>query len=295
MKIHLQHLVLLTVVLHLGCTNSLPAPSLPLPVSDTKTAPETPVELTRGASSWKITPTGQAQTFSSLLTTVVTQLDVPMPRRDSLKTQTSYSINTTRNADSLVFSGSITSFAVRGVRTEISDPQVVFPILFNGKISNHNISIQASGGLSENSGPCDNATQASMRTVHRNLFLLPLEIIDQQTWTDSTSSTVCSGTIPLTITSIRTFRVLGESESDGTPALALEQNERTSSRGEGSQGQHRILIESQGTTNGRLYVDRTSGQFLAANLVTKTSVSIQSSGRVEHFSQLSTEVTQRIQ
>ncbi|MGH7250066.1 MAG: hypothetical protein ACREGC_03760, partial [Minisyncoccia bacterium] len=95
-------------------------------------------------------------------------------------------------------------------------------------------------------------------------------------------------------TVIRTLNVVGESELEGRPVLVIDENERTFSKGEGSQGQHQINIETQGSTKGRLYFDRDSGQMLSLNSSNKTSISIKSSARFQHFSENSTEITQRV-
>jgi hypothetical protein len=104
---------------------------------------------------------------------------------------------------------------------------------------------------------------------------------------------VCSGTLPLTVISLRKFRVTEESQLDGNPALVLEQNEKTFSQGEGSQGQHRIFVEGHGSTTGQLYIDRASGELLQANLTSSDTLSIRSSGRVQQFLQSSTGITTR--
>ena len=294
---HVEKLALLTAFLYLGCASSSPGAgtSLPLPAPVPETAPQASTTPIRTGSSWKITPTSQPQAYSTLLTTLVTETGGPGPRRqDSLTTRANYSISTTRTADSLSFTGSITSFSVQGSASEMSEAQPMFPIFFTGTLRNHGITTQRSDASVTGSNLCSDIDQASLRIVQHNLIPVPFELTDQQIWTDSTSSIICSGTLPLTLTSVRTFQIMGESEFEGSPALVIEQNERTFSRGEGSQGQHRIFMETQGLTNGRLYIDRSSGLLLAANLTNKLSLAIQSSGRTQHFTQISTETTQRI-
>lgn len=296
MTLRLEKLSFLTAFLYMGCTSSSrgAGTSIPAPVQLPETAAETQaIPITTGAS-WKIIPTSQPQAYSTLLTTVVVEQDGSTPRRDSLTTRANYSISTTKNADSLSFSGSITSFNVQGSASEGTEAHVPVPIPFTGTLHKHNINTQRSGSQPTSTNLCSEANQASLRIVQRSLFQLPLELTDQQVWKDSTSSIVCSGMLPLTLTSVRTFRMMGESEFEGSPALVIEQTEKTFSKGEGSQGQHRIFIETQGLTNGHLYVDRSSGVLLAADLRNKLSLAIQSSGRVQHFTQNSTEITRRI-
>jgi len=285
--------VVLGSLLLTGCvtTSSAPSPSIP---SGEETASPAQVRRTGEATSWKITPTDQPQTYTSHLTTVITQTDIPASRRDSLVTQTSYSITTTRSADTAVFSGSIESFVVQGDTVDSASVRLSTPVAFTGAFGNHQITAKlSSDNRVEEPGSCETLAQTPLKIIQRNLFLLPLQLTAGQTWTDSTSSHVCNGTLQTINTVIRTLRVAGESELNGNFVLALDENERTFSKGEGSQGQHQILIETQGSTTGRLYVDRNSGQLLTAQTTNRTSVSIASSGRIQHFIQNSTELIQK--
>lgn len=292
MNCHQKSFVLLATFCSVGCASSSGTATLPSPATAPDGTPETPQALPHRLTSWRITPTSQSQAYSSVLTTVITEAGAPAARRDSLTTQVSYSIGATAIADNVSFSGIVTSFSTSGSSPEASELPLTLPFSFSGQWNNHEITFQrlnSAAGVNS----CADLSQTPLSVVQRNLILLPLELVDQQTWTDSTSLSVCSGILPLNLTTIRSFHVAGESEINGVPVLMIDQNERTFSKGEGSQGQHRIIVESQGTSTGRFYLDRQSGQLLTANLTSKASVSIQSSGRIQHFQQNSTTVTQR--
>ena len=281
---------MLTAFLYAGCVSSSPVPSsLPSPAPVPEGKPALPEETTHNPVFWRITPTSQTKSYSSLLTTLVTATD-SSTRRDSITARTFYSISTTRTADSLFFSGSITQFVLNGTAIESPQFQPVFPILYTGKLSKHIIQVQ--GPEDQSSDLCNNSHEMPLRAIQRNVFLVPLELSNQETWTDSTSTIVCSGSLPVTLTSLRTFHIIGESEFEGFRVLVVEQNEKTFSKGEGSEGQHRIFVNGNGSTTGRLYIDSNSGQLLSSNLKNQTSLAIQSSGRIQHFLQNSTEVTQ---
>jgi hypothetical protein len=284
--------LLLNVFLFTGCTTGSLGASLP-PLPNPETVSSAEIRHIGRVASWKITPTVQSRSYSSLLTTVITQTDAPTSRRDSLAIQTLYSISITRSSDAIIFSGSIEAFTVHGNSTASEVTDFVTPTTFTGKLNDHTISSRIfNADRLQNNGDCENAAQTSLKIIQRNIFALPLEITAGQAWTDSTSSTLCSGALRITSTVVRTLTVIEESELEGIPVLVLDDSERTFSKGEGSQEQHRIVVESRGLTNGHLYVNLSSGQLLTANTTNKTSVSIESSGRVQHFMQNSTEVTQ---
>lgn len=294
----MKYLSKLTVVLTgfflSGCVTASPGPSLP-PSPDTTPASPIEIERTNKATFWKITPDEQPQKYSSDITTIISQTDLSMGRRDSLVAQALYSISMTRTFDSLSFKGAITSFILEG-NSDSQASNFVTPVGFTGRLSSHTLSARISkSNPTQEESECDNIAQTTLNVVQRNIFILPLELKAGQTWTDSTSTFACSGDLPTAGFIIRTLRVVGESEHEGIPVLVLEKNEKTFSKGEGSQGQHRIFIETQGLANGRLIIHRDSGLLLAANTTNKTAISIQSSGRIQHFLQTSTEITQRIQ
>lgn len=278
-----------------ACTTSAPVSSLPPPVPAPETTAQTPENTPLTASFWKIVPSSQPQRYSSELSTVISEINGSTARRDSLTTRATYSLSTSRSADSVSFSGSIDSYSLQGSGSQTTQLRFDFPILFTGRIAEHNISSQRANTANTGSSLCGDSSRIPLRIAERALFVSPLELNNHQSWTDSTSSVVCSGTLPLTVFSIRKFRVVGESQLNGISALVIDQNEKTFSQGEGSQEQHRIFVEGHGSTTGHLYIDRASGGLLQAKLASSDTLFIRSSGRVQQFLQSSTAVTTRSQ
>jgi hypothetical protein len=96
------------------------------------------------------------------------------------------------------------------------------------------------------------------------------------------------------VISLQAFHVAGQSQLNNTPALIVDTKERTFSKGEGSQGQHHIVIEGRGSTTGRLYIDQISGILLQKNFTATDTLTVHSSGRTQRFLQVSTGITQKI-
>jgi hypothetical protein len=286
--------VLLPVFCLIACTTPSSVPSLPGPTPSVEPIPASGPGYSTEAMSWRITPTSQSQTYSSLLTTTIEQQEVSTTRRDSLKTLARYSISTARVPDTLLITGSVTEFSVTSNVPEADKIDISSPVSFTGKLTSHDLLIQTSGNNQlQDFTNCENPASTSLKVLQRNVFVLPLELRTAQTWTDSISSVTCAGTLPVISTVIRAFTVAGLTEIEGSRAILINQNERTFSEGEGSQGQHRISIQGEGSTSGRVYIDPDSGVLLASSFTNKTTLSIQSSGRVQHFVQNSTETTQR--
>ncbi len=283
--------VLFSAIFLSACASLSSPSSLP-----SRRAPEPEQQVSRtdpsAVVSWSFTPGSQPRTYSSTGTTVISQTDASVPRQDSVTSQVLYSIGIMQGSDDLFFSGFISSFEISGSFVE-PDRQFELPITFSGHIKDHVLSTRVSDRATSESGShCNDFSLVPLSTIQHNIILMPLEVSTAETWSDSTSSVVCNGTLPMTITMIRTFHVIGEGNYVGIPALIIDKKERTFSKGEGSQGQHRIFIETHGTTTSQLYVDRKSGELLSAKSINQTSLSIQSSGRNQHFSESSTEITQ---
>lgn len=128
---------------------------------------------------------------------------------------------------------------------------------------------------------CQNLALNRMTAVQRNLVRLPVSISQGQTWTDSATVATCSGSIPVELTTVRAYRVLGEAGG----VVTLERSDRMVATGQGAQGQHRITLEAQGTGISRLNVDRLTGELSDASGEFRSEVTVGSSGRLQRFRQ----------
>jgi hypothetical protein len=96
---------------------------------------------------------------------------------------------------------------------------------------------------------------------------------------------LCSGGIPVTAISNRTYQVLGEGVIGSTPVILLERHDRSSSTGEGSSGQHRVSIQADAVGSGQVAIDRVTGILVDDLSTYSTSITIRSSGRIQKFTQ----------
>ena len=124
--------------------------------------------------------------------------------------------------------------------------------------------------------------------------LIPLELQRGQSWTDSTSTALCSGSIPVTLTALRHYQVIGEINNGAHIGLLLERLDKTSLAGEGAEGQHRVQLKSEGTGRTELLIDPITGALLEVTGTNTSLVTITTSGRSQKFTQTSKEeVTRR--
>lgn len=275
-----------------GCTSATVNSPSPLP-SPQATEPATPVihNENRGRT-WRITPNTEIETYRSTLKTTITERSKPGNQQNGFSTTVDYSLSLVRSSNSVRVSGSISGFQIKSDQVTESLPAgfFVLPIGFDGNISDHNISLHSSGRSQSTAlAQCSDSSQTVLSTVNRDLIVVPQEMTIDQSWQDSTSSSLCSGSLPVLVAVIRNYRITGETVVTGIPAFKLERTEKLLISGEGSQGQHQITIDGTGTGTGQVYIDRTSGLLLTLNAINQTELSIKSSGRIQNFTQISEE------
>ncbi len=285
-------LVVLTAASLNGCAVSSSPPSLPSPVQTPEEEPAMPVIGSRSPTSWRITPTSHPTAYSVVRTTTTSQAENPRSQGDSVTLRVDYSVAITRTSDSIFFAGSVINFDILRSNGDPEPMQIQLPFSFAGKVGNNVISTDITNGIRSDTMPCENISLTALGTIQHNIFLPPLQLNSGQAWGDSTSTNLCAGTLPINLSVVRTSKVIGEGDFDGVPSLIIDQNERTFSKGEGSQGQHRIVVEGFGITSGRIYLDRISGKLLSSRMTNQTTLSVRSSGRNQQFVENSTETTQ---
>lgn len=280
-----KYSVVVLLVLSSACAR---ASSAPEPVPEAAPGVISPPAPTAGAGrSWKIVPALQPRRYKSTAN-ISLELNTPSGMiRDTLTQRTQFTLLTRSGSGSTTFLGSIESMSTTaGNRTGPIDLPPSLPLSFTGHIANSTTVLDALNGQTQKASPdCTNPAVSALKVIHRNVTVLPADLFQEMTWTDSTSTTVCNGMIPLSSTTIRTYHVVGEMEINNQPAILLERTERTFSTGEGSENQHRILIKTQGAGSGRVYVDRVTGALLASEGEQRAEITI-TAGRAQRFVQI---------
>ncbi|HZK79159.1 MAG TPA: hypothetical protein VFC35_09630 [Gemmatimonadaceae bacterium] len=276
-----------------GCaiSSSAPVAPTPSPISSPRETSNPSAAPEARAKTWRIIPTSASQTYTSVLASSIHQSDGSDARDDSLIVTSTYSISIQRSADTISITGSINDFRidVHGRLLSVDSIQPKLPLSFTGKITTTRIRLQTTDKV-QSQTLCDDISQTPLGIVQRNVFTIPIEVTNEQSWRDSTTSAICNGSLPISVTTLRSYQLIGTAQLDGVSVLVIDQKERALSSGEGSQGQHRIFIQTLGNTTRRLYADKTSGLLIASKAESKVELSIQSSGRVQHFIQTSTEI-----
>lgn len=170
-----------------------------------------------------------------------------------------------------------------GARPDRNTSGLVFPLVFTGSHLDGK-PVFDSASLSALTG-CTNPAHTTFFTVTRNLIVMPMELTQGATWSDSTVLSGCSGSIPVQLTVTRAYTISGQAEHNGRAVLVIDQIGRVTSAGEGAEGQHRVFLQSRGTESGRLYLEPVSGFLLEAETEQTSTVTVTTSGRSQIFVQ----------
>ena len=271
----------LCLLVFAGCTTGSSSPA-PRPEPERPASqPRTPAVDSR-SSSWTFSPDPTPQSYAAVESTTV----ILGARRDSSVTQTVFTIRIRPGGERPTIIGTIDRIAGRD-----SMPNDVLPVSFAGNLQAGSLIVDSIGGRRiPTILPCDSPAVSQLSVIRRALFTPPLTLAQNQSWTDSSTVPACSGTIPVQITSVRTYRVIGESDGE----LLVERRDRTFSSGEGAQGQHRMTIQARGTGSSQLRLDRRTGEVVSAAGVSQTEIDVGSSGRSQRFVQtVQSRVTRR--
>lgn len=277
----------------LGCAPT--AGNFPPPTPAPETTPEPIVVpgIPRNDRNmvWKIAPTPQTNSYRAVLKATVEEKSQHDNRMDSFTTTTDFSLKLTRSSNRLEISGVI--FAIENNANQTSQffrKSLPHPMSFDGNVSDHIVSVRITRpDQSSSTTPCSDSSESALSIISRDLIIVPQEITVGKDWQDSTTNLVCSGSLPVLVSVIRKFKIIGETTVDGIAALKLERTEKSVTSGEGSQGQHQISLKGTGMGTGQIYIDASTGLLLGLTATSRSELLITSSGRSQNFTQTTEE------
>jgi hypothetical protein len=276
-------LLLITTAFFFGCSASPRAAGSPEPVPASNPLP---TAVPPGSSTWTITPTVQEQRYHSTASTLLELVDSTTTARDSVKSTVDFTLSVSRDRETLSYSTTIESMSVLGSqRTGTLSVTTHLPFSFAGRLQHGKLTISPQGSQPGAYTDCSNEALSTTATVQRAVVPVPLFLQNDMTWTDSTTASICSGSIPVQSTTSRRYKVIGPTNA----GILIERRDKTFATGEGTQGQHRVRLQSGGTGMAQLVLDSRTGALIesAGNYI--TSVVITASGRDQKFTQTTRE------
>jgi hypothetical protein len=139
------------------------------------------------------------------------------------------------------------------------------------------------GGDSTISPTC-NPVQSNLEADVRNVLIsFPRTLAPGLTWRDSILSIGCYGTIPLRVTVIRRFSVVGKTSFNGQAAVGVQRLDSITAQGAGRQQQHQLVIEARGSGAATYTLSPGAGRLLHLATNQDLEFTIRASGRTNRF------------
>lgn len=288
--ISIRHGLLALSVLASACRTSAPGgapgpdPGGPSPASIDRPSAD--------VSIWNISPVNQEHSYTSV-TSAVLESTGPLPlSRDTVTSTVNFSLSLSRDTSPPAYSARIESISIRGgsrTRDPASVSDSLLPFAFTGRVDSTRITIDPLKSQADLVSGCTSEVTAVIPIIQRSLVFVPLQLHKGLTWTDSLVTTVCSGPLQTALSSIRTYLVKGQTALHGRPVILLEQQNRTSFTGEGTQQQHRVRVHGNGSGTAQIAVDAETGILIETAADHVTTLTVTSSGRDQTFTQTSRE------
>jgi len=162
-----------------------------------------------------------------------------------------------------------------------------FPIVFTGSLTGNDLQITATSQNPQ----CISKIGLILGEVRPVISTIPVDLKAGATWADSIDTTACAGEkIPTTVHNSRKYSIQGTTEIRGRQTLAIIRSERIQLSGDGSQDQHQIHLQGEGTATTQLNIDAETGLLITAESNQQLHVAITASGRVQSFVQTTHQV-----
>ena len=263
-----------------------PSPDVSLPSSPA---------ISPSARAWTVVPDGEPHTYTSRATTTLELRTDTGAVRDSFTVITEFGARVEQSEAASRIAGSINRLDRQShIRALDAEAVAGLPLQFTGRILSGGLVLDSVAGRAIGIvADCENPGLNQMAVVQRNLPVVPLVLRTGMSWTDSSTVATCTGSVPVRLTTVRSYTVLGEGRNSGTPVIALDRTEKITAIGEGAQGQHRIGVQAAGTGSARIFIQPGTGLLELNEGEYRTEVLVRSSGRLQRFVQAVRERTTR--
>lgn len=278
-----------------ACSGTLPVPSSrDRPQPAPRVRDEVSHERVAAISGVALIPDSGVRHYLTTSTTVLRLESDTEPSQAVITTALGFSVAYSRASSSRTrITGTLTQMIVT---TEGSSPAPdqppLLPLKFTGYLEHGGFHLDSLAGSPPSTVPdCQAAGLSGIAGIQRNFVVPPLLLSTGTTWTDSSTVPVCSGSVQLALTAVRTYTVAGQTMRGLQPVIVVDRKDRTRTAGQGAQGQHGISILSEGSGSARIYLDRTTGLLRESEGAQAVDLVIGSSGRSQRFRQVAEERT----
>jgi hypothetical protein len=241
-------------------------------------------------TSWVLQPDSELHRYSSTTSSTVESAEPGSPIRDSTTLLIDFSLTLSRRHHGAAYSAVLERLSIYGGnRISPEAGEYHLPFSFTGRVESGQLVLDPINGQVSSAPDCSTQISSAFPAISRAILVLPLQLQKDLTWTDSASTSICSGSLPVILTTVRSYRVIGETETGTKPVVLLVRQDKTFSNGEGTNGQHRIQLRTEGSGQTQLLVATRTGSLIEATGTNTTTLTVTTSGRTQKFVQISRE------
>lgn len=201
-----------------------------------------------------------------LLTTeamLTVRTDSTPPLSSQVRTRALYALIADTTGGTLRTQGSLDSLVIdRGPRVPAAAELPTLPLLWD------------SNAVPPTERECS-VSEELIHTGREILLELPTNLPDGHHWRDSSTTQLCRAGIPVTISTVHEYRVVGPDTFQGDSALRISRASTATFAGTRTIGQHAVSLSGAGNTTAELYLDLAGGALLARTEQGHTELSIQ--------------------
>jgi hypothetical protein len=160
---------------------------------------------------------------------------------------------------------------------------VQLPMRISATISGNGVSVEGQTP----SGQCDPVASTLASDLRNLIPTLPAQLTPGMSWSDSIQTGGCQAGIPTTLDLRRVFLVSGETRAQNQSLLVVLRTDTIAARGEGSQLQHRVALQAEGTGRATYYLDPATGKVVQLTTEQDLNLSFSASARTTRFRETS--------
>lgn len=244
-------------------------------------SPVVPESIITTPGSWSFSLAPGTVAYRIQRTAAIEQSDSVTTRE--ISTNSTYeSITLEPASDTIRFTAAVDTFSTTTQGAIGAVQSTPLPLQVSGTLVADSLNVISADSIA---GKC-NPVETALITDLRNLLpRFPTPISTGSSWSDSTDSLGCQGSISTRTHVTRSYRVVGESTYEGTRILIVQRTDSIQATGEGAQQQHRLLLDAKGTGTATYYLDVNSGRVLHLSVSQDSNLTVMASGKTSHFRQ----------
>jgi hypothetical protein len=255
-------------------------PGETVPVAQRDSSPSAPPPASPG--TWSFAYLSGTTRYRISRSAAIESLSDSAPHREISTNVTHEIITVDAVSDTLRVAATIDTFTVTTQGTIGSVQRVELPVRLTASI------VGSSLAISEADPSGCNAASSVLATDLRSLLSpIPAQLSSGARWRDSTDVVGCQAGVSTTSRLIRSYLVMGQAVYENRPVVLVQRADTITAHGEGTQQQHHISVEANGSGTGIYYLSPESGKVVKLSMEQVMDLSVTASSRVSRFRQTS--------